>query len=266
MPRTAASGVRPDGASSVVFGGGPSDSSWQPTAATAAAAASSSAPPVPLPMARSSAVFMRSAPALDGQSVIPVCQRRIAGRGVGAASSPPGAPLSWATSQPEWGESMTFFFIDLEAGQTVLPRSARSNHAQRKPIPDGYSAIHAVPDRRGRGRIHRVPRECIRRRRSACVFPCPRAASAHAEVEIGGAVLMLSDAAPPDFPVNNTQIHLYVEDVDSVYARAVSAGATVIAEPAGPVPRRPPRASRRPLRQTNGPSPARSRTSTRRSC
>ena len=60
----------------------------------------------------------------------------------------------------------------------------------------------------------------------------PEGGIGHAEVEIGGAVLMLSDAAPPDFPVNNTQIHLYVEDVDSVYARAVSAGATVIAEPA----------------------------------
>ena len=61
----------------------------------------------------------------------------------------------------------------------------------------------------------------------------PQGGIGHAEVEIDGAVLMLADAAPPDFPANDTKTHLYVEDVDSVYAKAVSAGATSVAEPAG---------------------------------
>ena len=43
---------------------------------------------------------------------------------------------------------------------------------------------------------------------------------------------MLSDAFPPDFPATNALIHLFVEDVDSAYARALNAGATAIAEPA----------------------------------
>ena len=47
-----------------------------------------------------------------------------------------------------------------------------------------------------------------------------------------GAAVMLSDAAPPDFPVSSSQIHLYVEDVDVVYAQAVEAGATAVAAPA----------------------------------
>lgn len=53
----------------------------------------------------------------------------------------------------------------------------------------------------------------------------------HAEVEIGGAAVMLSDALPPDFPPTSSQMHLYVEDVDAVYAQAVSAGAVAAAEP-----------------------------------
>lgn len=62
-------------------------------------------------------------------------------------------------------------------------------------------------------------------------IPMPQGSIGHAEVEIDGAVVMLSDAAPPDFPPTNSLIQLYVEDVDSVYARAVNAGATGVAEP-----------------------------------
>ena len=46
----------------------------------------------------------------------------------------------------------------------------------------------------------------------------------HAEVEINGAVLMLSDALPPEYPPTSSLIHLYVPDCD--------AGATSVAEPA----------------------------------
>jgi PhnB protein len=55
----------------------------------------------------------------------------------------------------------------------------------------------------------------------------------HAELQIGGGTLMLSDEYPemgyrgpsgPDRPP--VSIHLYVEDVDSVYQRAIAAGAT----------------------------------------
>ena len=42
---------------------------------------------------------------------------------------------------------------------------------------------------------------------------------------------MLGSAMPPEFPPTQAQIHLYVADVDAVYAQAVSAGATAVAEP-----------------------------------
>jgi uncharacterized glyoxalase superfamily protein PhnB len=59
----------------------------------------------------------------------------------------------------------------------------------------------------------------------------------HAEVRIGDSVLMLCDEMPEvgsTSPLTHggaTGIHLYVEDVDAVFAQAVEAGATVKMEP-----------------------------------
>jgi PhnB protein len=57
----------------------------------------------------------------------------------------------------------------------------------------------------------------------------------HAEVRIGDAVLMLSDeypeyggVSPKTLGDSPAMLHLYVEDVDSVVARAVEAGAEVL--------------------------------------
>ena len=99
-----------------------------------------------------------------------------------------------------------------------------------KPIPDGYTAI--------------TPYLCVEGANAYIDFlanafgavermriPLPDDLVAHAEVTIDGAVVMLSDAFTPDSPAQTAHIHLYVEDVDSAYARAVSAGATSDGEP-----------------------------------
>ena len=99
-----------------------------------------------------------------------------------------------------------------------------------KPVPDGYTAItpylvaEDVPAlldflANGFGAVERMR------------LPMPDGSIAHAEVEIGGAAVMLGSASGADFPPRQAQIHLYVDDVDAVYARAVSAGGTAIAEP-----------------------------------
>ena len=99
-----------------------------------------------------------------------------------------------------------------------------------KPIPDGYAAVtpYLVTEDAAAfldflanafGAVERLR------------VPMAQGGIGHAEVEIGGDVVMLSDAVPPDYPVTNSQIHLYVEDVDGVYAQALSAGATSVAEP-----------------------------------
>jgi len=61
----------------------------------------------------------------------------------------------------------------------------------------------------------------------------------HAVIRIGGAVVMLSDAfpelgshSPKAFGGSAVSIHLYVGDVDAVFARAVKEGAVVVIPPA----------------------------------
>ena len=100
-----------------------------------------------------------------------------------------------------------------------------------KPIPDGYTAITPyliVADAAGFLEFLTDAFGAVERTR----IPMGEGLIGHAEVEIGGAAVMLSDALPPDFPPTSSQIHLYVEDVDEVYAQAVGAGATAVAEPA----------------------------------
>src|SRR5260370_27128404 len=51
----------------------------------------------------------------------------------------------------------------------------------------------------------------------------------HAEVAIGNSIVELADANE-QFPAAPMAIHLYVDDADSVFARAIEAGATSIYE------------------------------------
>ena len=52
----------------------------------------------------------------------------------------------------------------------------------------------------------------------------------HAEVRIEDSVVMLADAAP-NWPAIPAHVHIYVEDVDETYLRALRAGAVSVQEP-----------------------------------
>lgn len=54
----------------------------------------------------------------------------------------------------------------------------------------------------------------------------PDGAIGHAEVRIGDSVVMLADAAP-----TAPMLHVYVDDVDAAYARALEAGGTSLRAP-----------------------------------
>ena len=54
----------------------------------------------------------------------------------------------------------------------------------------------------------------------------------HAEIRLGDSVIMISDAQGEDYKPMAAGIHLYIEDCDAVYKRAMEAGATSIMEPA----------------------------------
>jgi uncharacterized glyoxalase superfamily protein PhnB len=53
----------------------------------------------------------------------------------------------------------------------------------------------------------------------------------HCEVRVGDSMLMIGGGGAYSGPVHPTAIHLYVEDADAVYQRAVGAGATTLHPP-----------------------------------
>lgn len=52
----------------------------------------------------------------------------------------------------------------------------------------------------------------------------------HARVRIGDSILMMNESTD-DYPANVSQIHLYVEDTDTAFAKALAAGATTLMDP-----------------------------------
>jgi PhnB protein len=53
----------------------------------------------------------------------------------------------------------------------------------------------------------------------------------HAEVRIGDSVVMLGDASA-EHPAHTANLHVYVENADTAFGRALAAGATALAKPA----------------------------------
>jgi PhnB protein len=106
--------------------------------------------------------------------------------------------------------------------------------AQVKPIPDDYPQV--------------IPYLCVDGATAAIEFygrvfgatermrmPAPDGKIGHAELDIGRGVIMLSDEypemgarSPKAIGGSPITIMVYVEDVDSVFNRAVDAGATVL--------------------------------------
>ena len=102
-----------------------------------------------------------------------------------------------------------------------------------KPIPEGYQTLMpylSVPD--AQAAIDFYTRAFGARERTR--MPTPDGKVAHAELEIGDSVLMLSDPFPqastkPPSELGGTTstVMMYVEDVDAVVQQAVDAGAEI---------------------------------------
>jgi len=58
----------------------------------------------------------------------------------------------------------------------------------------------------------------------------PTGSIQHARVRIGDSIIMLNESNE-QYPVNISQMHLYVDDVATVYSTALSAGAVSMMEP-----------------------------------
>ena len=106
--------------------------------------------------------------------------------------------------------------------------------ADVKPIPDDYPQLVpylCVDGASAAIDFYRAVFGAIERMR----MPEPDGKLGHAEVEIGSAVIMLSDEfpalgirAPHTIGGTPVTLSLYVEDVDKVFARAIDAGATAV--------------------------------------
>jgi len=58
----------------------------------------------------------------------------------------------------------------------------------------------------------------------------PEGRVAHAEMKIGDSIIMMGDASSQNKAMPS-QLYVYVDDVDTVYKRALEAGGTSISEP-----------------------------------
>jgi PhnB protein len=106
-----------------------------------------------------------------------------------------------------------------------------------KPVPEGYHTITpalSLDDAAGAIEFYKRALGAEERYR----MPTPDGKIAHAELQIGDSIVMLSDMfeqsmgkTPKDAGGTTVSLFLYVEDCDEWFRRAVDAGATATMEP-----------------------------------
>jgi uncharacterized glyoxalase superfamily protein PhnB len=99
-----------------------------------------------------------------------------------------------------------------------------------KPIPDGYHSITPYLMVQGVGRLIGFVKAAFDATEVLRAVKRPDGTIAHAEYRIGDSILMMGEPMGKYEPMP-AAIHLYVDDADAVYERALRAGATSIMEP-----------------------------------
>lgn len=98
-----------------------------------------------------------------------------------------------------------------------------------RPIPEGYHAVTPYFIVPGAGDFIEFLKEAFGAQEKER-FGRPDGAIMHAEVRIRDSIVMLGDASP-EFEPTRSSIHLYVDDVDATYKRAIQAGGESLREP-----------------------------------
>ena len=98
------------------------------------------------------------------------------------------------------------------------------------PIPEGYHTVTPYLTVQGTAKLIDFLKQAFEAVETERL-PRPDGAIGHAEVRIGDSVVMMADSGGERKPMSSA-IYLYVGDVDSVYQRALQAGATSMMEPA----------------------------------
>jgi PhnB protein len=98
-----------------------------------------------------------------------------------------------------------------------------------KPIPDGYHSVTPYLMVQGAAELIDFLTQAFGARETLRM-PRPDGTIGHAEVMIGDSVVMMGDVVAGSQTMPGA-IHLYVDDADAAYARAMGAGATSLREP-----------------------------------
>jgi PhnB protein len=99
------------------------------------------------------------------------------------------------------------------------------------PIPEGYHAVTPYLAVDGADRLLEFLKQAFGAEETVKMLT-PDGKIGHAEVRIGDSMVMLGDASTTDQGVAMpATIHLYVDDADKTYQRALEAGATSLREP-----------------------------------
>ena len=98
-----------------------------------------------------------------------------------------------------------------------------------EPIPDGYHSVAPYLMVQGVPGLIDFLREAFGADETLRM-PRPDGTIRHAEVRIGDSVVMMGEVSDPSQAMP-ASIHLYVEDADAAYERALRAGATSLREP-----------------------------------
>lgn len=104
-------------------------------------------------------------------------------------------------------------------------------NADVKPVPDGYHSVTPYLIVKGAAKAIRFYENAFGARQRLCL-PAPGGGIGHAELEIGDSIIMLADEfpgmgsrGPLSMGGSPVSLMIYVQDVDTVFANAVSAGA-----------------------------------------
>ena len=103
-----------------------------------------------------------------------------------------------------------------------------------KPIPDGYHTITPALTIRDCARAIEFYKQAFGAKQRGDIARGPDGKVMHAELQIGDSVIMMSDEfpdygtlSPQSTGGSSVQLHIYLENVDAAFDRAVKAGATV---------------------------------------
>lgn len=98
-----------------------------------------------------------------------------------------------------------------------------------KPIPEGYRSVTPYLVVEGAAAVLDFVKEAFGAEEKFRM-DTPHGTIGHAEVQIGDSMVMLGDAGDQN-PAMPAMIHLYVDDCDATYERALAAGGTSEREP-----------------------------------